>query len=129
MIEKQNFLDGTTAENSIYALSVTSQWKKTLELLQMIKFTCSPTAGTYSRIIVAAFSNGEWEIGWKLMYEMLLDHRNPFSDVFISWFQNCSRTQEDLEKMLYYIGNNNILVSKDVATEIAKAFFEIGYVG
>lgn len=95
----------------------------------MIKFTATPTAGTYSRIISAAFKNEEWEIGWKLMYEMLLDNRSPQEDVYVSWFQNCPRTQEDMEKMLHYIGNNNTSVSKSVATEIAKVGYELGFVG
>lgn len=129
MISKQSVLDSTTAENSIFALSVTKQWKKCLELLQMIKFTASPTSAAYSRVIIAAFSNKEMEIGWKLMSEMLMDHRSPQPTVYISWYQNCDRTQEDLEKMLKFIGNNNIMIPNQVATEIARAFYEIGYVG
>jgi pentatricopeptide repeat protein len=128
-MKKHSILDASTAENVIFALCATKAWKQTLDFLGMIKFSCKPNASTYSVIIATAFYNRDYDTGWKLLREMISNQRIALPEVYMSWFKNCPRNIEDFEKMMYFIGNNNVLIPKNVGVDLAKAFHELGFVG
>lgn len=69
--EKHKVLDSASAESALVALSLTKEWKTYLKLLDEIKLVGVPTDLCYSAIISTAFRNGDTQLAWKLLDEML----------------------------------------------------------
>lgn len=63
--------DSSTGENVILGLSLTKEWKETLNILDMLKLSCFPSTIVYSAIARAAFLNNEDKIGWELLNETI----------------------------------------------------------
>lgn len=120
-------MDASTCENLILAISKTNEWQKAEKLLEMIKLTCKPSATAYSIIISTAFTENAMDVGWRLLHEMVEDFdRIPKCQVFITYFKWCHQQLqnniEHIEKMLNFIGQNRIMVSKAVVDELRNIF-------
>lgn len=122
-------LDSSTLEHVILALCVTPDWKLSIKCLEDIKITCKPSSSTYTAIISRAFDSSDTiKIGWDLLNEMIAMERKPQCKIFISWINYCKKNQDlneslkNIEKMIEYIGNNDILVSKLVAESFENYF-------
>ncbi|RZC42647.1 mitochondrial ribonuclease P protein 3, partial [Asbolus verrucosus] len=64
-------LDALTLDNVIRAISLTTQWKHCIDLLEEVKVTATASATAYNAVISAAFVNNEDDLAWKLLSEML----------------------------------------------------------
>lgn len=129
LTKKHSILDASTAENVIFALCTTKEWKQSLSFLEMIKLTCNPNSSTYSVIISSAFRNHDFETGWNLLKELISYQRIAMPEIYTSWFANCPRNIEEFEKMLNFVSNNNFLIPRNVGVELVKAFHELGFIG
>ncbi|CAH1971845.1 unnamed protein product [Acanthoscelides obtectus] len=137
-------LDSYSLENAVLALSVTSQWKTCLDLLQDIKVTATPNAVSYSSIVAAAFSNKEEDLAWQILEEMFQSEKVPESIAFHAYLSTLKKMRkksliiEKLEKLFLFFQNYDLKCTEDVALSIAdsaeklelmKNFTKVSYKG
>lgn len=89
LIKQYPYLDSVTAEHCIVSLSLTDQWEKIYELIEMIKVTTDPGKTVYSALADAAFKNGKSEVAWKALLEITSRRLIPFNHVYMSHLQYC----------------------------------------
>nr|CAD7459336.1 unnamed protein product [Timema tahoe] len=126
---KCSILDATTAENVIFGLSRTHRWEEGVELLEMIKVTCTPNHHSYNVMVKAAFDHMDAARGWDIMSDMLRHDRRPMPMVYHAWLdysQKCDAgsKMDLLEQLLKFLGQNDLRPTKDVAERI-KDYFEM----
>lgn len=134
---KYPLLDGLTAESCILALSLTDCWRESEELLEILKISCSKaSSASYSAIAVAAFKNGDPEIGWKYFNELVEQKKKPSSEAYIAYvdyclknFENADDCLKEIEKLLSFLGQHNLLPDKIVTEHIKQVFEKFGWVG
>lgn len=66
-----NILDPRTNENLICALSTTKNWRECFKLLDDIRKVCTPSTESYNVCASTAFLNGEKDVGWAILEEMI----------------------------------------------------------
>ncbi|XP_055389123.1 mitochondrial ribonuclease P catalytic subunit [Condylostylus longicornis] len=128
ILEKYDNLDASTCENLIFGLVCTSDWKKSLELLQITKLSAKPSNNVYSLIISKAFENAtDNELGWTLLHEMVNEYKKqPNCKIFISILKSIqneadyTKQIETLNRLLSFIGEHDIVISKLVTNELTK---------
>lgn len=118
-------------ESLICGLLLTKDWRKCLELLNSIKVLAKPSTFVYSAIIGRAINDEDENIFWTLLKEMVSNceflPNEPFTS-YISFCEKNSRTfTENINKMLTFIEENEILVSNGVVNEFQSAFQRFGY--
>nr|CAD7426492.1 unnamed protein product [Timema monikensis] len=124
---KCSILDATTAENAIFGLSRTHRWEEGVELLKMIKVTCTPNHYSYNVMVKAAFDHTEAALGWDIMSDMLRHDRRPMPMAYHAWLdylQKCDAgsKMDLLEQMLKFLGQNDLRPTEDVAERIKNLF-------
>nr|CAD7406658.1 unnamed protein product [Timema cristinae] len=124
---KCSILDATTAENAIFGLSRTHRWEEGVELLKMIKVTCTPNHYSYNVMVKAAFDHTEAALGWDIMSDMLHHDRRPMPMAYHAWLdylQKCDAgsKMDLLEQMLKFLGQNDLRPTEDVAERIKNLF-------
>lgn len=110
-------LDSSTLEACILALSVTSYWKKGLEILKEIEITSVPNYKCYSALIAAAFLNGEHQLAWRLLEDTLSKERIPTSLPFITFINSIKHSDEIksmLENLFYFFQDNDFICNEDI---------------
>ncbi|GLV35222.1 mulder [Carabus blaptoides fortunei] len=122
-----------TAENIIHALSITREWKECLLLLDNIKLTATPSAATFSAVIKAAFVNKDFDLGWKLMDEMISNERLPLPFVYNSWLQEILTQKKDIleniNQLFSYLANNDIHPAREVTDNLLTVLKPLSYIG
>ena len=110
LTSRKSFMDANTTENLILALSVTTRWKETLELLESVKLTCSPGINIYGAVIEAAFKNGDANTGWALATETVQLQKKPKPEIYQTWLNCCSNASANLlgaETLLNFLSEHN----------------------
>ena len=77
VLEISDVFDAISAKYLILGLSVTSQWRQALDILEMAKLTAKPGSGYYSPIIVAALRENDPEQAFQLLDELALKGYEP----------------------------------------------------
>lgn len=82
--------------------------------------------GEFSLLAANAFWENEPEIGWKTLENIISQDFVPQCIAFSAYWNYCSSNREDgfiekVEKMLEFIGENGILVSEAVISELHTA--------
>lgn len=119
--KEHSFLDYLTLESAILALSITSNWNQCLEIMKEIEITTDVSNRAYNAIIAAAFLNGEHELGWNLLEDMLTKEKIPFSLPFITYInvaKNSNQAKSMLEKLLLFFQDNDFICEEDVITNL-----------
>ncbi|XP_056636669.1 mitochondrial ribonuclease P catalytic subunit [Diorhabda sublineata] len=117
-------LDSFSLENIIPAISLTSEWKKCIELLKEIEFTNIPNSHAYSCTVAAAFLNNEEQLAWELLEEIVQHGRNVENIVFFSYFswlrtfKNRKNTIAKLEQMFLFLQSKDLLCELEVVENI-----------
>lgn len=107
---------------------LTDKWQDTFNLLDMIKITTKPSTSSYNVIIAKTFNENQLEIGWKLLNEMIAIDRSPNCEVFLSYLHAVDvKYVENIEKILSFIGDNRIVISRRVITELKYIYEKLGY--
>nr|CAD7264676.1 unnamed protein product [Timema shepardi] len=124
---KCSILDATTAENAIFGLSRTHRWGEGVELLEMIKVTCTPNHLSYNVMVKAAFDHTEAALGWDIMSDMLRHDRRPMPMAYHAWLDylekcDAGSKMDLLEQMLKFLGRNDLRPTEDVAERIKNLF-------
>ncbi|XP_046384098.1 mitochondrial ribonuclease P catalytic subunit [Ischnura elegans] len=136
LTEKLPVMDASTAENIIHGLCVTSEWRRGLELMNMVKETSTPSASTYSALIVAAFRNKDAELGWHLMEECIAVEKTPTDMVYMTWLSEyCTRPMhsnaeeyiEMAEKLLNFLSFHELVVSKEISQKLKETFGKLNW--
>lgn len=66
------------------------------------------------------------EMGWKLLNDMVANNRSPNCNVFLSFIRIVDEKVK-IEKMLAFIGQNRIFISRRVAKELHMIYRQLGY--
>ncbi|KAG8225732.1 hypothetical protein J437_LFUL006827 [Ladona fulva] len=133
---KMPLMDATTAENVLHGLSLTSEWRQGLELLDMIKETCTPTGSTYSSLVIAAFRNDDQELGWEIMEECIKIGKVVQDTVYLSLLdlaiaKNRSGNKQlaFVEKILEFLKLHELRPSTAVAKKLKYTFETMNWKG
>lgn len=110
---KYPVLDSISLECCILALSVTSEWRKCVELMQEMRISATPTHATYSVIVAAAFVNGDEELAWEYLKETCSLERNPLSVAYLAFISVLrmlpkAEVKEKLERLFLFFQSYDI---------------------
>ena len=124
VMEISDVFDAIIAKYLIIGLSVTSEWRKTLDILEMAKLTAKPGSSYYSPIIVAALRENDPELAFQLLDELALEGYEPQEKVWLQIFGECKRagSHDLLERYLSCVRNYNWLLSPAMAKEVELYF-------
>ena len=124
VMEISDVFDAIIAKYLIIGLSVTSEWRKTLDILEMAKLTAKPGSSYYSPIIVAALRENDPELAFQLLDELALEGYEPQEKVWLQIFGKCKRagSHDLLERYLSCVRNYNWLLSPAMAKEVELYF-------
>lgn len=124
--------DNLLGEGLIYGLVLTPNWRKSLEILDSIKISSVPSPKVYSAVIERATQEEDEETVWNLMNDMVKDCKILQEYVFLAYIGFCEKKtnkfDENINKMLTFIGDNQIIVTTDVATQLYRSFQKFNYV-
>lgn len=113
-------------EGVIYGLLLTDDWRKSLEILDS-----SLPSRVYSGVVERAIHEEDEELTWKLLNEMVAKCKIPKNEVFTSYIRlsekKTSTFTDNINKMLTFIGDNQILVSTEVANDLQRAVRNFGF--
>ncbi|XP_022913481.1 mitochondrial ribonuclease P catalytic subunit [Onthophagus taurus] len=121
ILKEYPVLDSITLENLICALSVTTSWKKSKDLLTQCKLTTIPTNNSYNSLTTSAFRNEDPELGWELFNEMIINNRSPQNITYESILNelkiNASQSIfiAKLEKFFEVLDNHDLQFDKEIA--------------
>lgn len=128
--KEHSLLDYITLESTILAFSVTGNWKQCLEIMKEIEITTIISSRAYSAIIAAVFLNGENELGWNLLEDMLAKEKMPLSLPFITYINVAKKSGEAksmLEKLLVFFHENDFICDEDVISSLSTLVNCIGF--
>lgn len=120
MMDTCTTLSQSAASRLFTALSSTSEWRRCVAVLDKYDIKCSAsTVTTFSLLVANAFWEDEPAIGWQLIYKIVGMDYAPQSISFLAYWNYCAlhrdeKFNERIERMLEFIGVNDILVSRDV---------------
>lgn len=107
---------------------LTDKWPDTYNLLEMIKISTKPSTASYNVIIAKSFKENQLDIGWKLLNEMITIDRSPNCDVFLSYLKAVrEKGVEKIDEILSFIGENRIIVSLRVITQLKNIYQNFQY--
>ncbi|XP_053951219.1 mitochondrial ribonuclease P catalytic subunit [Anastrepha ludens] len=122
--ERYEILDATTCENLIYGLVSTKEWRTGIELLSMIRLTCTPSINAYTELTVKAFSKGDLETGWDLLEETVTQRKEPKCESYLAYLQyianDAKNFQYEYEKFLSFLEKYELIITAKVAQYIAQ---------
>ncbi|KAL3265397.1 hypothetical protein HHI36_009603 [Cryptolaemus montrouzieri] len=119
-------LDVISLEHAILALSVTKEWRKTIELVDEIKKMNRPSSICFSAIIAAAFLNNEEKTAWMFFNEMFEKERPPYDVIFQAYFEQLESLPDkqevlsNLEKLFRICTEKDIIFSERVILDLNK---------
>lgn len=119
-------LDANTAECIVMGLSVTKHWRDYTKYFDIIKQTCTPSPSVYSAVVEAAFLNSDFDLGWKLMDELVLNDKKPNYNVYNTWLQITNKNNDHLEKLFKFLSNYDVNISNSLAVKVKETFESIG---
>ncbi|XP_074642890.1 mitochondrial ribonuclease P catalytic subunit-like isoform X2 [Tubulanus polymorphus] len=92
--EKTQVFDINTASDVIKGLSKTVRWKDCLSILEMVRFSSTPTASQYHEIIDSAFRENDFKIGFDLMEQMATDGIYLRSNVLLTLLESALQIKD-----------------------------------
>lgn len=123
--------DNNLGEAAIFGLVLTTDWRKSVDIMNSIKLLSKPSSATYCAIIQRAIQENDQPLAWELLNTVAAECKVVQNDVFIEYIRYCEKTRdqfmENVNKMLSFIENNEILISTPVAKELHRAFQSNGY--
>lgn len=113
-------------------LGRTGEWKHCVEIINKYNLKCSKeNLKVFSDISANAFWENEVEIGWKMMRKIVEEHFAPNCISFIAYWHHCAENRDqfvvNVEKMLNFIGRNDILISKIAINELKKELDQLQF--
>lgn len=131
MTKKFPVFDNVLGEGIIYGLVLTENWRKSLEILSTIKISFIPSPAVYSAVIQRAIHEEDEMIVWNLMNDMVRDSKTLQKDLFVSYIGFCEKYSEkfteNINKMLTFIGDHQIIITTEVVTQLHRAFQKFNY--
>lgn len=124
-------LSQTVANNLFIALSSTSVWKRCVALVDKYDIKCgASTVATFSLLVANAFWENKPAIGWQLIDNIVEMDYAPQCISFLAYWDYCGlhrdeKFNERIEKMLEFIGINDVLVSRAVLDGLQTAIDEV----
>ncbi|XP_008192100.1 mitochondrial ribonuclease P catalytic subunit [Tribolium castaneum] len=117
-------LDQSTLNSIVQALSLTSQWKQCLGLLDEIKVTGTINAHASCALIRAAFLHNEDALAWKLLNEVIESEKTVHSIVYSTYFKRIGKKSDkiaQIEKMFNFMHDKGLKIESNQIEEFAEA--------
>lgn len=124
LMSKHDVLENTLCESLIQGLVTTEKWRSCLDLLEMMKmYSNAPTLSAYTTIVMKAFAANDMELGWRLLHQMVEQDKQPKCEIFLILLDtilknNMKNFCTEIEKLLIFLGTNNITLTKKVVTAL-----------
>lgn len=129
--EKFDVFDSTLSEATIMGLVLTTEWRKSVEILESIKFASNPSSSMYSVIIQRALQEKDEHLACSLLNDMVTQCEIIKNEVFVAYIEFCEKNAktftEQIDKILSFIGDKEILVTTKVIKDFCRAFQKFGY--
>lgn len=124
-------VDVATGGRLIQGLVVTKEWRQSLVIMDSLKLVDNPPLCAYTAIMKRALQEEDEELYWKLANDMVL-HLNVLSnEIFTSYFAFCEKKfdtfNENINKILTFVGDNEILLPLDVVNQLQNVFQKFGF--
>ncbi|KAK7104747.1 hypothetical protein V1264_019412 [Littorina saxatilis] len=118
--EMSDVFDAITAKYLISGLATTSQWQKTLDILEMAKLTASPGTAYFSPIIAAAIREGDLEMAFQLLDELASKGFEPQDKVLRHIIHECEKagSHDLMERFLACVWRYNWPLSPTKAKQV-----------
>lgn len=114
LLIKYDILDLKTCENVALGLSICSEWKESLKLLEMARFTSVPSTKMYSAIIEAAFCDQNMDLGFDLMNKMVSDKLMPLPNVYTSWLSASKFSRNAFNELFKFFEKHDLHPTEEV---------------
>lgn len=125
-------LDPSTLESCILTLSLTTYWRKSLDLLKEIEISSSPSNRAYSAIIAAAFVNNDHDLAWQLLEDMVLKEKIPTDLPILSYLNQVKNSEHPkilLEKLFNFFREYEFICKEDIIETLEKVVNSLHYIG
>lgn len=127
LLNGDNF-DAITCESMLHALVTTSEWRKSVLLMDTIKLSAKPSTSAYCALASRAFAEQDIELGWKILTDCVANEKNPRCEVFLAYIRMCDQLYPDhsharsemLTRLIKFIGQSALTVSKSVVDELQR---------
>ncbi|KAJ6634895.1 Mitochondrial ribonuclease P catalytic subunit [Pseudolycoriella hygida] len=124
--------DSTLGEGLLHGLVLTDEWRKSLDIMDSMKFCSNPSSSAYSAVIGRALHEGDESLGWNLFNDMIANCTTTLrNEAFESYIHFCEKNNDEFEKninkMLTFIRDNEILITDKIARAFQRAFEKFDY--
>ena len=116
--ETYDLFEPISADYIMESLSQTTYWKECYTILKKIEIIGSVKMSLYNHVIVGAVLNEDMEHLWKLLKFYKESHHQPSTHALSFILRRCS--YEELKKLMLVLAENDWIVSKETAIEIAE---------
>lgn len=111
----------------IMGLCCTPVWRDSLKYLKALKNDIKATNNTLVCIVIKAFEEGEFDLGWTLIQDIFNQSGTAPLEVFAAWFYTCEKNIEcSYLKVLEFLRDNEFIVREDLAELIREKLKQFG---
>lgn len=124
LLTHTDLFDTSTAKSLIWGFSVTEDWKKCFEFLEMFKYLQKPGSDCYSPIAIAALREGDYQMAHSVIETMGKEDLQPSSDVFLKYIEASSMHESEIsvDNLFEYLRIYQWFINDDVANAVHKLF-------
>ena len=123
LIEKYPVMNDVLLENTIHGLCLTSDWIRSLNLLESFVSTgSSPSSTSFNCIIAKAVAEEKLEIAWDILKKMNERNMVPRASVFIDLFKKLRNDTSSTEQLLNVIKENSLMFPEESINNFQKVF-------
>lgn len=112
-------------------LSKSSNWRNVLELVKNEGLECNRSSvQIFNNLTAQAFRDTDIKLGWEMLNKIHNNNFQPNCETFQAYLDYCSidraTFKENVEKMLEFIGKNDVIVSKIVIEDLNHKIEQFG---
>lgn len=108
-------------------LCCTPNWRDSLKCLKVLKNGNKVTISTLVCIVIKAFEEGDFDLGWILTQDIFNQSGTVPLEVFAAWFYACEQNINfSYLKVLEFIRDNEFIVREDLAELIREKLKKFG---
>lgn len=125
-IKNRNRWDLDSGERTVLAICKTKLWRDSFEIIDSMSIGGNPSMTCFSAVAEAAFENGDFELGWKVLTEQ--SHRPILDEPFLAFLRSCEPTEDNMKKLLEFMDLYEQYGFQHLVTGIKEFFItKLGY--
>lgn len=117
--------------HELKTLSTTQNWRRATDFIASNEFHCTRSSlGIFNNLMANAFLDADHELGWNLLHKIIESHFQPDCRSFQAYWDYCTvdgpNFPNNIEKMLEFIAQNDIIISKTAIKELGHKIEHFG---